>query len=174
LTARGACDVLLGIMPDDRFAQRVLYSRPYYRAMYQWVRRKGEALAAENEAVAVEQGVAVRGLGRHPSQNFPSTEALLDAVAQGRAKTGYVISTRAAWIAENRWPGKLEFRPTAEAADCFPICAAVRKNDVDLKDAIDRAWDELDRSGRLERVFARWHIPYEPAALSKSTKERGS
>ena len=47
--------------------------------------------------------------------------------------------------------------------DRFPICAAVRKTDGELKDAIDRAWDELDRSGQLAQVFARWHIPYEPA-----------
>ena len=31
LSAKGLCDVILGVMPDDRFAQRVLYSRPYYR-----------------------------------------------------------------------------------------------------------------------------------------------
>ena len=28
---KGLCDVILGVMPDDRFEQRVLYSRPYYR-----------------------------------------------------------------------------------------------------------------------------------------------
>ena len=41
LSAKGLCDVILGVMPDDRFAQRVLYSRPYYRAMYQRVVRLG-------------------------------------------------------------------------------------------------------------------------------------
>ena len=40
------------------------------------------------------------------------------------------------------------------------MTAAVRKSDGELKDAIDRAWDELDRSGRLAQVFARWHLPY--------------
>ena len=48
-----------------------------------------------------------------------------------------------------------------EPADAFPISAAVRKTDRALKEAIDRAWDELERSGRLAQVFARWHIPYE-------------
>jgi hypothetical protein len=47
--------------------------------------------------------------------------------------------------------------------DAFPIVAAVRKSDAELKAAIDRAWDELDRSGQLARAFARWHIPYEAA-----------
>ena len=58
--------------------------------------------------------------------------------------------------------GKLAFHSVAGSVDCFPISAAVRKADGDLKDAIDRAWDELDRSGRLAKVFARWHIPGSP------------
>jgi ABC-type amino acid transport substrate-binding protein len=62
-------------------------------------------------------------------------------------------------LAEQHWPGKLQFLAGAEA-DQFPICAAVRPNEGDLKDAIDQALDELARSGRLANVFARWHIPY--------------
>jgi ABC-type amino acid transport substrate-binding protein len=91
---------------------------------------------------------------------------VLEAVATGRERAGYAIATRGAWLAHERWPGKLEWLPAIDASapvDAFPIVAAVRKSDVALKDAIDRAWDELDRSGRLVRAFARWHIPHEPA-----------
>ena len=42
LSSKGLCDVILGVMPDDRFEQRVLYSRPYYEASYQLVVRSGE------------------------------------------------------------------------------------------------------------------------------------
>ena len=42
----------------------------------------------------------------------------------------------------------------------FPICAAVRKSDRDLKAAIDRAFAELAESGKLAEVYARWHIPF--------------
>ena len=107
---------------------------------------------------------------------YPSTEAVLEAVAAGREKAGYVISTRGPWLAEKLGPGKLEFReiPTtgtrSARVDRFPISAAVRKSDADLKDAIDRAWDELDRSGQLARVFSRWHIPDEPAASGARQK----
>jgi ABC-type amino acid transport substrate-binding protein len=52
--------------------------------------------------------------------------------------------------------------------DCFPICAAVHKADRDLKDSIDRAWDELERSGQLAKVFARWHIPYNAVARTEA------
>ena len=121
----------------------------------------------------MEEGVAVRGLKGRAVRLFPSTEAILEAVATGRVKAGYVISTRGAWLAEKRWPGKIAFLSAPTTVDCFPISAAVRKTDRDLKDAIDRAWDELDRSGRLAQVFARWHIPYEPVAAVEPRKEPG-
>ena len=173
LSAKGLCDVILGVMPDDRFGQRVLYSRPYYHAKYQLVVRSGEGPpAARGAAGRGGRSRRARAEGR-AVRSFPSTEAILEAVATGRVKAGYVISTRGAWLAQERWPGKLAFLPAAESVDRFPICAAVRKTDGDLKDAIDRAWDELDRSGQLAQVFARWHIPYEPGAVAETRKEPG-
>ena len=123
-----------------------------------WPSRKGSPSAA---------------LGGRPVRSYPSTEAILEAVANGREKAGYVISTRGAWLAQERWPGKLAFLPAAESLDRFPLCAAVRKTEGDLKDAIDRAWDELDRSGELAKVFARWHIPYDPARSPSREKSQG-
>ena len=78
-------------------------------------------------------------------------------MAAGQVKAGYVISTRGRWLAERRWPGKLRFQ-AGDPADRFPICAAVRKSDGDLRAAIDQALDELARSGRLAAVFARWQV----------------
>jgi ABC-type amino acid transport substrate-binding protein len=164
LATRRRCDLILGITPDDRFAGRVLYSRPYYRARYQQVVRSGADPPAEQEPLAVEEGIAVRGLKGRPVQGYPSTDAILEAVALGRAKAGYVISTHGPWLAQERWPGRLVFLPPSTGADntapvdTFPICAAVRKTDGDLVEAIDRAWDDLERSGRLAQVYARWHI----------------
>ena len=126
--------------------------------------RSGEGRPSDSEPVAVERGIAVRGLQGRPVHEYPSTEAVLEAVATGRERAGYAIATRGAWLSHERWPGKLEFLPAtvAEAdTDAFPIVAAVRKADRELKDAIDRAWDDLERSGRLARVFGRWHIPYD-------------
>ncbi len=118
--------------------------------------RSGDEPPVRQEPMAVEEGVAVRGLEGRPVHPYPSTEAVLEAVATGREKAGYVIATRGPWLAHERWPGKLEFLPAPDSTDAFPITAAVRKSDRELKDAIDRAWDELERSGRLARVFARW------------------
>jgi ABC-type amino acid transport substrate-binding protein len=171
LAAKQLCDVILGVIPDDRFGQRVLYSRPYYVAKYMIVTRSGEGLAAAAGPLAVEEGVAVSGLKGRTWRPYPSTESVLEAVVSGRVKVGYVISTRGPWLAEQHWPGKLEFHSSGAATDSFPISAAVRKADGDLKEAIDRAWDELDRSGRLAQVFARWHIPFDPVVFPDRKKE---
>ncbi len=174
LASKGLCDVILGVMPDDRFGTRVLYSRPYYYSRYLVVARVGEAAPSNREPLAVEEGVAVRGLEGRAAHPYPGTEAVLEAVATGREKAGYVISTRGPWLARKLRPEKLVFRDIpsgsseAKMVDRFPISAAVRKSDGDLKDAIDRAWDELDRSGRLAQVFARWHIRYEPSVQRRA------
>jgi ABC-type amino acid transport substrate-binding protein len=174
LSSKALCDVILGVMPDDRFAQRVLYSRPYYEASYQRVVRSGEGLPASEQVLAVEEGVLTRGLGRRQVRSYPSTEAILEAVATRRERAGYVISTRGPWLAHRHWPGKLDFLPGVKLEDRIPLCAAVRKTDGDLKEAIDQAWDELHRSGELARLFARWHIPYESAAAASPRKEPAS
>jgi polar amino acid transport system substrate-binding protein len=167
---RGLCDVILGATPDDRFEQRVLFSSPYHVAKYQLIVAAGQSAPGALDPIAVEPGLALDGLRGRKTQALASTEAILDAVATGRARAGYVVSTRASWLGHERWRDKLAFLPASESDDHFPICAAVRKTDGDLKDAIDKAWRELHRSGKLARVFARWHIPFEPASNSDSTR----
>jgi polar amino acid transport system substrate-binding protein len=166
LATKKLCDVILGVMPDDRFADRVLYSKPYYHASYQLVVPVGRIGNPSyqgldqlgDEPLAIEPGVAVHGLKGRTVRTYPSLESILEAVAANQVKAGYVISTRGQWLAERRWPGKLRFLD-GDAADRFPICAAVRKADRDLKAALDQALDELAQSGELAEVFARWYIP---------------
>jgi polar amino acid transport system substrate-binding protein len=149
----------------------VLYSKPYYMLEYRLVVRT-EADAPTglarlgDEPVAIEPGVLTRGLEGRKTQTLGSLEAILEAVATNRAKAGYVISTRGPWLAAQRWPEKMKFLE-GDPADRFPICAAVRKSDSDLKIAIDQALSELAQSGKLAEVFARWHIPYTPSDTKK-------
>ena len=169
LTTKDLCDVILGVMPDDRFGQRVLFSKPYYVASYQRVTAaEGDTTQAdevtEDEPLAVESGIAVTAIPRGNIRRYPSLEEVLAAVATGKIRAGYVISTHGHWLAEKRWPGKLRFVDLSESRDKFPICVAVRKTDASLKDAIDAALDELAQSGQLAEVFARWKIPIAAAA----------
>ena len=169
LAAKRLCDVILGIMPDARFGERVMYSRPYYSAQYQLAVRSGENPPGPGETIGLEAGIAVSGLKGRSVQIYPSTAEILGAVAAGRLRAGYVISTSGPWLAEDRWPGKLMFHMVSNPVDCLPICAAVRKDDRDLKDSIDRASDELRRSGQLAKVFSHWHIPHDASAISVTT-----
>ena len=139
--------------------------KPYYVASYQLVvaaheQRSKEQLASET--LGVEPGIAARGIDARTTREYPSLSAVLEAVLAGEVDVGYVISTRGHWLAEQRWPGQLKFLGGFHSADRFPICAAVRKTDADLRPAIDGALDRLARTGELTEVFARWHIPYVP------------
>ena len=125
LAAKRLCDVILGIMPDDRFGERVMYSRPYYSAQYQLAVRSGENPPGPGETIGLEAGIAVSGLKGRSVQIYPSTAEILEAVAAGRVRAGYVISTSGPWLAEDRWPGKLMFHLVSNPVDCLPICAAV-------------------------------------------------
>jgi polar amino acid transport system substrate-binding protein len=163
LATKELCDVMLGVMPDDRFGKRVVFSKPYYFLDYRFVVPAGAAIPAENQPLAAERGLALRGLRNKQIHEYPSLESILEAVVEGKESAGYVTGARGQWLAETRWPGRLKFNPPADnAVDRFPICAAVRKSDADLRTAIDDALDELASSGKLTEVFARWHIPYDP------------
>jgi polar amino acid transport system substrate-binding protein len=172
--SKGLCDVLLGVTADDRFEKRVQFSHPYYVAKYRVVVRAGRGEPAAQVPLGVEAGLALEGVKGRARETFPSSEAILEAVAQGRAEAGYVVATRASWLAYERWREKLVFLPAATELDSFPICAAVRKSDGDLKEAIDQAWEALGRSGDLARVFGRWHVPYEPPPSIDAKKGTGS
>ncbi len=176
LATRKLCDVMLGVMPDDRFSNRVLYSKPYYLTSYRLVARKDAANPPTverlgKEPMAVEQGIVVRGLPEETvTKSYPSLDAILEAVVNNEMKAGYVLSARSQWLAEQKWPGKLKFHDGAKV-DRFPICAVVRKTDADLMAAIDEAFAELAQSGELAKVFARWQVPYvSPDEKEKSVK----
>jgi polar amino acid transport system substrate-binding protein len=163
LAAKKSCDVILGVMPDDRFGDRVLWSKPYCMAGYQLVVPANATSIRLDQLrdgpLAAEAGVAARGLEGRTIRTCPGVKEVLEAVATGQVKAGYVISTRGQWLAEQHWSGKLKFLD-GDAADRFPICAAVRKSDRDLKTAIDQAFAELAESGKLAEVYARWKVPY--------------
>jgi len=172
LATKELCDVMLGVMPDDRFGKRVAFSKPYYFLDYRFAVPAGAAIPAEDQPLAAERGLALRGLRGKVIHELPSLDAILAAVVEGKEAAGYVTGARGQWLAETRWPGRLKFVPPADAVDRFPICAAVRKSDADLREAVDAALDELASSGQLTEVFARWHIPYEPPGQDKESTPR--
>jgi ABC-type amino acid transport substrate-binding protein len=170
LATKELCDVMLGVMPDDRFGKRVAFSKPYYFLDYRFVVPAGAALPEGDRPLAAERGLALRGLRDKPVHEHPSLGSILEAVVEGKETAGYVTGARGQWLAESRWPGRLKFVSAGDVAvDRFPICAAVRKTDADLREAIDVALAELVSSGKLTEVFTRWHIPYDPPRKTEET-----
>ena len=160
LANKRQCDVILGVMRDDRFANRVAYSAPYYLANYVVVVPAGTDPQGEaGLTLATEPGIAVRGLVGRKTVTYPNLESILSAVAQREVPAGYVISSRAHWLAAEKWPRKIRFLPPDKTVDRFGICAAIRHKETDLKDALDVAFRELRESGQLQEVFAKWHVP---------------
>lgn len=174
LANKELCDVMLGLTPDGRFGDRVAFSRPYYFAEYRRVTLAGAESPPDDAPLAVEPGLALRGVLGKKTHAYPSLEGVLEAVAGGKEQVGYATSTRGQWLAETSWPGQLRFIPGgADSADRFPICAAVRKSDDDLCQALDGALDALAQSGELAAVFDRWHIAYDSPDPAPSLESAG-
>src|SRR5437899_7251154 len=49
LATKELCDVMLGVMPDDRFGKRVAFSKPYYFLDYRYVVPVDGAIPKENQ-----------------------------------------------------------------------------------------------------------------------------
>jgi polar amino acid transport system substrate-binding protein len=163
------CDVMLGVMPDDRFSKRVIYTNPYYYAGYQLVVAAGvDSVNDETSTdIAIEPGIAIRGLAGRGVKQYPDLHTILESVANGQAQAGYVIATKGQWLAAQKWPGQLQFQESRTTADRFPICAAVRRTEPDLKDTIENVLQQLHVSGQLAEVFARWNVPYDTRQLDE-------
>lgn len=164
LANKKLCDMVLGVTPDDRFGKRVLYSAPYAQVRYLWAVPVDTQTPVrwdppQDATVMVESGLAIRGLADRQTHRAADLASVLQAVTDREVDAGYVVSTRGPWLADRKWPGKLKFVDAAQPSDVFPLCAAVRIADADLKEVVDEAIIGLERSGRLDEVFARWHIP---------------
>ena len=126
-----------------------------------------------DEPVAVEEGVAVRGLER----------AAVQAVSQHRGDSGSRrqrkresrlrdLDTRS-WLAQERWPGKLVFFRRPNPWTVFPSVRLCEKQTVISRTrSTGPGMSWIDRV-ELAKVFARWHIPYETVAAAEPRKEPG-
>lgn len=159
LATKKLCDVMLGVTPDDRFGRRVNYSEPYYFAEYQRVFSQAAGAPSVETPLAMERGLALRGVESRLIHEYPSLDRILLAVAEGKEQAGYVLSSKSRWLAETLCPGQLQWESNeTDRPNRFPVCVAVRKGETDLAAAINQAFEELSRSGKLAAVFDRWHM----------------
>ena len=169
LATKKFCDVILGVMPDDRFAERVIYSNPYYHAAYQLAARAGAEVPTNLEPLGVERGAVVPGIRNREVRDYADLRAIFQAVVDGEVPAGLVISTRGPWLLSRHWERRVKLLGELQPSHRFPICAAVRKEDASLKEAIDQAFVELAANGDLAQAFERWRVPY-PTPAAKTAE----
>ncbi len=181
----GKCDAIFSGMSitEDR-QQAVAFSEPYFWIGQVVVKRKGDAritswedLDAEGMTVAVQESttgeIAIRRTCPQATLlRFPKTDAACLAVMQEKADAVVFDHPYLMQYVKEKAPDRLEgiWQPfTTE-----PIGAAVRKDSLDLKAAIDATLAKLEASGELAKLKARYFgeaaevvaAPAEPAAAA--------
>jgi polar amino acid transport system substrate-binding protein len=179
----GRCDAALGAIVDpgpmagDRTLPGVKLSDPYYAAGYLLVRRVvarpvrtleeiGDSrIAVEMVSIPVYT-LRQRGLGVYALRD---SEAVIQAVADGRAEYGYLWGPLTASLLRDRNDVVLvkEFEPEER----WSFALALRASGGELLDAVNAAIGEMVREGEMERIFARYGVPFlRPTALALQTR----
>lgn len=168
----GRCDVALGAivemgaMPGAQPVNGVTLTAPYYSAGYMLIRRPGapavrtlEALRGTRIALEGESLVTytLRQQG-HQVYVLRDYEAVVEAVADGRADYGYLWGPLAASLTYARRDVVLEqqFRP----AEQWTFAMAVRAADSELRQALNGTVREMVDGAAVARIFTQYHIPY--------------
>jgi polar amino acid transport system substrate-binding protein len=156
-------DIILSgfeITPDN--SRGVLFTRPYYYYAQQLVVRADEAAIdsledCRGKRVGTLAGSAAeRILKELPAQIVAfdgQVEPYLD-LANRRLEAVLLDSPIAAYYAGSN--PKLKFVGQPVEPGRYGI--ALRKDDVALKEAIDRALSELMQNGRMQQIYRRWHL----------------
>lgn len=97
---------------------------------------------------------------------------VVDAVRRGEVDVAVVWGPRAGWLAAR--PPRLVLAPVSPPSDgglrfAFSICAAVRKGDRALRDALDRAL--AARAREIERILDDYGVPRVPDAPVAAARE---
>jgi polar amino acid transport system substrate-binding protein len=150
----------LEITPERQ--KRVLLSRPYYAYTLQLVVRKGDdrirSIAdLKGRKVGTLAGTAsdaiLRSIGGVEISNYSQSWPFEDVVL-GRLDAAFLDTPITAYYAKP--DSRLKYAGPPEGEGFYAI--AVRKNDRELKAAVDAAIEKLLRTGGLKRIYERWGL----------------
>src|SRR5258705_8368261 len=170
---RGDFDLICnGLEDTEALRQRILLSRPYFHFAEQLVVRRGSTLRTLDALRGHRVGTLASSLAHQILRAHPDVEIVLYGGQEepyrdlqlGRTDAVLLDSVIAARYGLTK--------PTLELAD--PDVArgtyviGLRKGDDDLRGAIDDALQQLQGTGELASIFARWHLPEQPAMATES------
>jgi ABC-type amino acid transport substrate-binding protein len=167
----GRCEAAFGAVVDPGLADgRVLpglaLSTPYLGAGYQLVRRSdappARSLAELGEArIGVEvESVPIYTLKQrgHRVHALDDSDAVIEAVADGRVRYGYLWGPLATWLLRDRAdvvPVR-EFEPEER----WDFALIVREAAVPLRERLDGALRRLVATGAIEEIALRYGVRY--------------
>ena len=185
--ARGRCDAIFSVPGQDALdealdeAPTLVVGEPYYGAGFELIGPTGKSLRSLDEvgdgAVAVRaQTIANFMLSARKIQTFTvfSLEEALDAVGSGRAAAALLWGPKAGWHLRAHPELPLRIVDTLEPPSVvrWNESVATRKDDTELRRAIDTALGSLTESGTLTRLLDKYGIPaHRPFATTYSFAE---
>lgn len=169
---KGHCDIAMGAIADvGSMAQSnrvpgLKLTLPYYSAGYVLIHRPDvsspRTLAGVGDSRIAIEMVSIpiytlkqRGYKVYALDDY---DAVINAVADGRAEYGYVWGPLAAWLLRDATAVVLagEFEP----AERWEFAMAVREDHSSTLKALNSTIEELVQSGALSRIFSAYHVPY--------------
>lgn len=173
MLAAGGVDLVVSMIPvSDDNARQCDFSHPYFAAGMSLLLRDGAARPRTLDALA-QKTIAFRkqAFNDHGAEllrltkargiavtvrYFPTFDEAAAAVARGQAAAmGGNFVDLAAWQKSHAG-----FVVDATLFDERAIAVAVKKGEHALLEAVNATIDALSRSGELERMTLKWHLPY--------------
>lgn len=176
----GECDCAIGTAIDlntademTHLGEKVLFSKPYYGSGYVLVVKdgvsnpsktlaalKGKKIGAEAGSVA-DYNLNLKG---HDRRLYPRQEAIFSGLESGEIAAGFMWAPNVGSMLKD--DPKLKFKLVdgyvPEEDFRWNIGAAVRKDDKDLKEALDRIIQQLVEKGETKKIITSYGAPYFP------------
>lgn len=178
----GDCDMVMGLPMDPRLrnddepaAERIQYTKPYYRTGYLvFVRKKGPRLKSlkqlkgeQKRRVGVQAGtladVSLKGRG-FQHKRYGSQQAALKALVGGHIDFAYLWSN-AVWLAREQ---KVEVMQSYDLEDGHNMAAAVRRGSEVFRARLNEALAQLVKEKFVKRLLSRYGLPYYPPSKKTS------
>jgi ABC-type amino acid transport substrate-binding protein len=162
------CDLFLGLPLDPRFVDdnpRLVLSRPYYVMGQVLVTRAGEGLRRLEDLQGKLVGVGATTPGDflvfqrgYRRQVYLTPEETFEAVRTRQVDAAVMWSSPAGWLAK-KTPG-LTVSWIGHPEGEFKVAIGMRKEDRELKAAVDRAIQRLLQQKRVEAILGRYGVPF--------------
>jgi len=172
------CDCFVGIptwanLEEEMSERSLVMTEPYYGTGYVLAVRKGDTTTSTLEDLREKRiGVVMGQVGDwylfkngYNRVIYRRPEDVLQAITDGEVDGALLWATISGWrMLEHADEYDAKF---VEGYVPFPelrldVAMAVRAEDMDLKEALDRAIGELTSEGEVERIFRKYGIPYYP------------